>query len=457
VVAGVNAQKRARFDATLVFAVTICLGGFDVASAFGATIVAKSVEFGDVQDAVTSASYGDTVLVPSGTVNWSTEITITKGISLVGAGIDKTVIQSSAEYMILYAPDKFSRDSNLKFEVTGFTFDGMSSSGATKAIGIYNDSSTVVSKILIHQNRFYRAHYALYVNGNVYGVFYENKVDYCSALSYNLGNNRESWEYHSSELGTAENMYYEDNVISGGAWIGAGHGGRYVLRYNTWSDHNIVGMFDMHGNQPGGLYATMQVEVYGNEFVNQKRGESAIDQRGGRTLFFYNLFTGPASNIYGKVREEYCDSISPCAGCIQHVNSSYYWNNRKESSIISPEIVQNSCSQEYSIEENVDIFNYSASFDGSLGVGCGPLASRPDSCVIGVGYWATNQNCASVNRDNVGDSPREPINGTLYVCDSAGLWTPWYQPFTYPHPLRAFGVSISSLTPSAPVGLRILE
>jgi len=57
-----------------------------------------------------------------------------------------------------------------------------------------------------------------------------------------------------------------------------------------------------------------------------------------------------------------------------------------------------------------------AKFNGTAGIGQGPLSGRPGTCTPFVGYWATDQK-------------------TLYQCTAANTWTAFYTPFTYPHPL----------------------
>src|SRR6266403_1351347 len=57
-----------------------------------ATINAKSVSFTDVASAITLAKEGDLVVVPAGTASWTSTLTITKGITLQGAGNNTTVI-----------------------------------------------------------------------------------------------------------------------------------------------------------------------------------------------------------------------------------------------------------------------------------------------------------------------------------------------------------------------------
>ncbi len=57
-----------------------------------AVITAKSVSFPDVAAAVGAATDGDTVTIPAGTESWTSTLVITKGVTLQGAGEDKTVI-----------------------------------------------------------------------------------------------------------------------------------------------------------------------------------------------------------------------------------------------------------------------------------------------------------------------------------------------------------------------------
>lgn len=66
-------------------------------------------------------------------------------------------------------------------------------------------------------------------------------------------------------------------------------------------------------------------------------------------------------------------------------------------------------------------------FNGTAGVGSGPLASRPATCTAGVGYFATDQ--GAWNTSGSGGQ------GLLYTCGLSNSWSLAYTPFAYPHPL----------------------
>jgi hypothetical protein len=92
-----------------------------------------------------------------------------------------------------------------------------------------------------------------------------------------------------------------------------------------------------------------------------------------------------------------------------------YWNNTGPVAIVE--------NQDYYLE--LPNQNKAATFNGTAGVGSGPVSARPATCTAGlggntpgVGYWATDVN-----------------GGTLFVCNPTNTWTTYYTPYTFPHPL----------------------
>ena len=79
------------------------------------------------------------------------------------------------------------------------------------------------------------------------------------------------------------------------------------------------------------------------------------------------------------------------------------------------------------------------SFNGTVGVGSGTLASRPSTCTVGVGYWATDQ--GNWNQSGSGGQ------GQLFTCSAPNTWTLYYTPYTYPHPL-VVGSGTSPMPPT---------
>jgi hypothetical protein len=416
---------------------------------------AASCSLMDVQTAINLSESGDVVFVPAGTCTWNNTLTITKGISLQGADAENTLIEggitplqpgntyNEGNFLIVYRADTSSY-ANEPFRLTGFTFDMKNRSSGIMLNG--NNIAVPVRSVRIDHNIIKQATMSggsargIIISGIVYGVIDHNNFSFADIGSY--GNNQESWGNLVFAYGSEDNIYYEDNFFIDDSFHSCGQGGRYVSRYNDYTYIGTNGLFpwyDAHGNQPGGIYATMGVEIYGNRLnatsISPGNEVMAFAHRGGKALFFNNQITGPTTIPYSIAREEFNDSISPTTNIQpQHVSDSYYWNNRKGAAHFNVRI-SNYDNMEYNLTENVDFFAYNASFNGTYGVGCGTLTSRPATCTLGVGYWATDQSCLTLETANVGVHPSSPISGTLYKCTAPNIWNAYYTPYTYPHPL----------------------
>ena len=435
-----------------------------------ATRIAASCSYSDVSSAVLRASARDTVVVPAGSCTWTNPLIITWGINLIGAGIGNTVITNgtgSHAALIMYQPSSYSV--NDPFRVSGFTFD-LGNNGYGITLGITNKSAPfpVQTRIRIDHNRFANAadlnYQAIWDFGGMYGVVDNNAFD---GIGYPIRHSPQVggaswWNNFTIRFGvSSDNLYFEDNIFTNTTTFSdCQFSGRYLYRYNTISvNMDQYPLFDMHGNQSSGgrtgaiegMYSCFGGEIYGNQINASSYEVNFLDQRGGSTLVFFNNVTTPATTFI-KVREENPDSEEPTTSTQpQHVSNSYFWNNRKN--------LNQSLLAVYPTERigdiplaNRDFWAQGDTFNGTSGVGCGTLASRPSTCTTGVGYWATNQSCSDLT-GLVGANPTTPISGTLYQCTATNTWTAYYTPYTYPHPLRQGGSS----EVSPPGNLRIIS
>lgn len=424
---------------------TACLWffcGFAVES-YAANIYAKSPSYSDVSSSVLVASPGDTVVVPAGNATWDKQLYMTKGVKIIGGGSTSTIITAGAgaerfapRYLIYYQPT--NPTANEDFRISGFTFNLDNKCGF---LHIRNVTASPINKIRIDHNNVENVFfYAILTIGTIYGVIDSNHfMDGFPLMTY--GADDISWNTFTFNFGSADNLYIEDNIFhSLGDYHLAGVGGRQAYRYNTYISYRSAGLypwFDMHGNQPGGNYATMGGEYYGNVLTHANNyGVSILDQRAGKAVVFGNNVKTSGA-VSSKVREEYDDSLYPDPNSfLQHVTDSYYWNNRKNSTQLIKTIIVTAPDCINGLAENVDFFNHNPLYDGvtQRGVFCG--SSLPVTCTVGDGAWISNQSCSEISDDSVGANPKNPISGTLYKCTEKNTWTAFYTPYTYPHPLR---------------------
>ncbi len=437
-----------------------------------ATINANSCNLADIQNAINSASSGDTIMVPAGNCIWTSTLTITKGIALIGAGVGKTIIDKTTSGDII----SYTLQEPLVY--SSFRLSGIEFNLNNIASGPYIDNPSPYHepRIRIDHNYFLNcAGHSWRLQGQVYGVV-DNNLFTGNAWQRRYGSNSISWNNIAYSYGGEKNLYVEDNIIVQSKYDGLnqlGLGSILVERYNTINYTNPTSSsnfypWDSHGNQDWNSNdAAMGREIYGNKIDANNKNVKLFYHRGGMALLFWNKIVNSGSTWI--TLQEECDDCSyghTCAICNpkpacspneqpQHVSDSYYWNNRfgkTGTSLVVDISLSNSdsdCSvRNYLIAEDVDVFWNKVPFTGSSGVGCGTLANRPSTCNVGVGYWATEQDCSGLDDKNVGANPTEPITGVLYKCGSNNNWIPYYTPFVYPHPIRTDCVSYPLLCDS---------
>jgi hypothetical protein len=471
------------------------------------TVAANSCSYTDVQSAVNAAARGATVTVPAGNCSWSSPLTLTKGIKLQGSGAGKTVItwgnmSPNANPIIYISPDSTVLTNEEVIQVSGFTLDGNDSAWHLISIdGPGAASSKPFKKLVIGNNRLqstgtstccasdYSSSGAVFGHGQIRGVIYGNIFDRCNmtfrfngddTASYS-GSEFEWWNpaYYpfaygmgatNSYPGGGDNLYFEDNTIQFSSsfngqdpgWDYTDQGPRIVERYNTWNFANVstpTEIHDRHGFQnwpSNGTTGTMPVEQYGNTYTNAGQYRW-INHRATWGLFFDNILSGSGGNsidLYGMSTPGACPSqISPTPNFDPTVNNTYFFNNTVNGTIKNASMVSTgdpTSTGQCSVTENHNWWNYSAACTASsctAGVGRGTTAPT-GSCNGGTAYWVASTVTPTTSSSVI-------QTGALYQCQgvalgaSGGHWVAYYQPYTYPHPLR----SSSSTTLAPPTNL----
>jgi len=430
-----------------------------VPSAYADTHAAASCSVIDVTSAITAASDGDTVTIPSGTCSWATSVSIpsSKGITLQGAGIGSTIIQdgTGAYSNVLRV---YTATASQPVRVTAIEFDAQATvkSGLYSQIYVSGDAPDFRIDNCKFDDMKSRGIIAHAGGNELYGL-----IDHCEFVApyaagvqgvTTLGEGPESgiqWT-RAYTPGTANAIYTEDctftySYLNDGATDNYG-GARYVFRNNIVNGTMMGGH---HGADSGGYYSGHTAEYYNNVMTSDEyRG---IYYRGGTGFIFNNTFTGTISRPIDTSNYCTCYGISSCSSywgqcdtypCTQQVGRTtgevlaplYTWNNTETAGEVDIDVYNFSgCSSPSvydHIQEERDIYDKNLSFDGTAGIGVGVIGSIPGTCTTGVAYWATDEGeWDSTN----GATP----DGRLYKCTATDTWTLNYTPYTYPHPLAS--------------------
>jgi hypothetical protein len=417
--------KCSRLGGLLCIIYLLSLSGSTI---FGATINAASPAAADVQGAVNSASDGDTVVVPAGSATWSTEVKVTKAITLQGAGTNSTIITTS-----LGPGLSINSDNNGVLRVTGFTFNGGNAA---------NNGPVTLSGNQV------RLDSCLFTNCALFSLYCYDAfgvVDHCTFVpkdggpfisdagyggqSYGDG----SWT-NGDNWGTANFIFFEDDRIlaTGNVTedIDCCYGARFVVRHCT-----IDGGWSLHGTdstgRPRGVRA---IEVYQNTFNAGSITSEAIELRSGTALIWSNTFTG--SPGYGNVVALKNFRSASCG-----VSGSYPpWG---------------ACNGSDPYDGNTDANGYPAidqcgRGQGTLLTGSTPTpVAWPNEVSDPVHVWGNTLNSSTFNKISA--------CGGLFIAgrDYTNAPLAGYTPYVYPHPLTQNGQAGNGV-PDPPTGFRVV-
>jgi len=474
--------------------ISLATGFFWTLNANATTINAASCSSSDVSSAIAKASNGDTVSVPAGNCTWPSNISISnKTITVLGAGAGNTVISTGTFTL----NDSAARISGFTFNIG--TAGGFLVTGASRGFRI--DHNTITRS---NYEVWFLA-YGQYGTNRPKGLIDNNNITKGRIVFYGEDNStggRYTWA-SPLDMGKDNAIFVEANTITypdgstGGSYLNSTDGNmgcRLVIRFNTISG----GRFESHGVQSDNHRACQLWEYYNNTMTNPATPNyRPFLIRGGTGMIFHNTTDGKfmANDIYiDNLRSHQADVYSNMAwgacngsskvdgnasggegyfcrdqiGAAQDVSlwdysntapaqtkaPAYIWRNTRTDK--GTELVttlncvgtSTECTRQSTkhIVLNRDYFTYNASFNGTSGVGEGPLANRPATCTTGVGYWAVDQ--GEWNSKNPGN------DGQLYKCTTTNTWSLYYTPYPYPHPLA--GQSSNPTTILSPTNLRFL-
>jgi hypothetical protein len=296
--------------ATIAGLLTIFALGTISTQSEAATVQAATCSRAHVADAVAAASAGDMVQIPAGTCSWTSMLTITKGITLSGAGIDQTVLVDNVPRSV----PEFAR--LLAFAVTGanWRLTGLTITAGANTTRAYNGAveGSGDSKAFRIDNVKFNLLYntGIRLVGDLWGV-----VDHCQFTTFSdnqaikLSHSRwggigqygdNSWATPTN-LGTQAAIFIEDNTFTSttilNALVDGYTGARVVARYNVFND----AAFGNHGTESTGRdRSARSYEVYNNTFRYAKGGGfTAIYLRGGTGVVFNNTIIGFVNAVLG--------------------------------------------------------------------------------------------------------------------------------------------------------------
>lgn len=437
-------------------------------AATGNTIAAADCSSAAIQAAVNAAADGDTVTVPAcAAATWAGGVSIpsTKGITLQGAGADRTIISTGFSLSIDTLPTRapvrltgfrfirtnastrvFMLGTAQNWRIDNNVFDDAGIAGAyTIEVGVKgNENLDSYNYGVIDHNRF--------INRNYSTSIHVSWVRWGAAQLDRVASGDWVWS-QPAQRGTAQAVYIEDNEFSGtlaaSQVMDTQFGAKAVVRYNRI--HNP--WISTHSGCTNGGRHSPWTEVYRNTLTDDanRYGGSSIELRSTSGIVWGNTSAARLNNYPISVDHERsyrtdCSGVyggradgtrsfdensglhgyralgQPGWGAPQAANMSnatfagvFAWQNLNGGSLNDLFIANNNGFTPEHLQFGRELFNAS-------NMAAGPIAARAQTCSAGPPrsvYVATDENSQGA---------------TVYVCTAANVWTRHWEPYTYPHP-----------------------
>lgn len=243
-----------------------------------------------VQAMVDKAQSGDTILLPAGKFTWTTPLTIPdeKKLTIRGSGMAKTIISSDLPTQVIDLNESGSRVTQIGFKLVNDIGVGIRVGGQNWRIDHCKFDFTGSGDYTIEGVYAYGS-----TENHPIGV-----IDHCEFTNIRvcvIGHQRimahERWA-EPLALGTNNAVFIEDCIFtrtfSDRNVVDSNYGARYVFRYNTVNDGQIMAHSVQHNSR-----GSRSWEIYNNT-INQVQLSlfTPIFLRGGTGVVFNNVLNG---------------------------------------------------------------------------------------------------------------------------------------------------------------------
>jgi hypothetical protein len=317
-------HRRGRFNShfpwrpnhTIVSSVLAALLLVASGAAQAKIIDARSPSLNDVNAAIASAADGDTVMVPAGTAAWTSTLTITKGIQLIGktttdpvagTAVDNTIIQDNVTRGTQSsAIIRVTSVSGKSYRVSGLSFQPFATTPGINGMIVLAGNSHSVRLDHCHFKPGLAQGVYVAVTGAIYGVADHNILEFtkiAESFFIRMGNwpNPDGTDgIHGdgafaapTAFGSEKFFFIEDNYFIkrvtyelNGATDDFS-GARWVFRHNHCYDIEL----QTHGTEGARFRGGRAREIYNNDFHNL-RVHPVGGIRSGVTIIHDNTYYG---------------------------------------------------------------------------------------------------------------------------------------------------------------------
>jgi PKD repeat protein len=257
-----------------------------------------------IQAAADVALPGDTIVLPAGTYSsFNSTVYIPVGVSLRGAGVDSTILQSGGATANFFVWNSNYQTSSSRVEISHFRCEGAGGGGGNSGSCIYLYRLYDFKAHDLDFRDFRACGFRIYEGR---GVIYD--CAFTDIYPADLGTTGygvsvvgdDRWDEEAPALGTQEFIFIEDcsfNHCKHG--VACNSDGRYVARYNTFQNP-ISNRFlvDIHGKQTSHQAGTRAFEIYGNTLIgdSSRTDDWGMGIRGGTGVIYNNTISDLADS-----------------------------------------------------------------------------------------------------------------------------------------------------------------